>query len=87
LNAIAQKKIAAAFTDSRRLQRKKALLAVIVKQKHKIKINDIFSQDHITVVHDGKSYDFKGQIYTAISCAMVKPTDSPATKTTGFESI
>lgn len=29
------------------------------KEKHKIKLNDFWGKDFITVVHDGKSYDLK----------------------------
>lgn len=60
LNAIAQKDSSGIYKTAADFSAKKLSLAINCKtETHKIKINDIFSQDHITVVHDGKSYDFK----------------------------
>ena len=60
LSAIAQKDSSGIYKTASDFSAKKLSLAINCKtESHKIKINDIFSQDHITVVHDGKSYDFK----------------------------
>jgi len=59
-NASAQKDSSGIYKTAGDFKAKKLSLAINCKtESHKIKINDIFSQDHITVVHDGKSYDFK----------------------------
>jgi len=60
INASAQKDSSGIYKTTGDFTAKKLSLAINCKsESHKIKINDIFSQDHITVVHDGKSYDFK----------------------------
>jgi hypothetical protein len=60
LSAIAQKDSSGIYKTAADFNAKKLSLAINCKtETHKIKINDIFSQDHITVVHNGKSYDFK----------------------------
>jgi hypothetical protein len=60
LNAIAQKDSSGIYKTAADFSAKKLSLAINCKtENHKIKINDIFSQDHISVIHDGKSYDFK----------------------------
>jgi hypothetical protein len=60
LNAIAQKDSSGIYKTLADFSAKKLSLVINCKtETHKIKINDVFSQDHITVVHDGKSYDFK----------------------------
>jgi len=60
LNTTAQKDSSGIYKTAADFNAKKLSLAINCKtETHKIKINDIFSQDHITVVHDGKSYDFK----------------------------
>ena len=76
------KRIAAAFTKQPSdFTAKKLSLAINCKTgSHKIKINDIFSQDHITVVHDGKSLISKNLISMVINYVMVKPLDSPEIK-------
>jgi hypothetical protein len=59
-NASAQKDSSGIYKTAADFSAKKLSLAINCKtESHKIKINDIFSQDKITVVHDGKSYDFK----------------------------
>jgi len=59
-NVSAQKDSSGIYKTAADFSAKKLSLAINCKtETHKIKINDIFSQDHITVVHDGKSYDFK----------------------------
>jgi hypothetical protein len=58
--AFAQKDSSGIYKTANDFIAKKLSLAINCKtETHKIKINDIFSQDHITVVHGGKSYDFK----------------------------
>ena len=60
LNVFAQKDSSGIYKTASDFSTKTLSLAINCKtESHKIKINDIFSQDHITVVHDGKSYDFK----------------------------
>jgi hypothetical protein len=60
LNVSAQKDSSGIYKTAGDFGARKLSLAINCKtESHKIKINDIFSQDHITVVHDGKSYDFK----------------------------
>jgi len=65
LHASAQKDSSEIYKTAADFSAKKLSLAINCKtESHKIKINDIFSQDKITVVHDGKSYDFKkSEIY------------------------
>jgi hypothetical protein len=59
-NASAQKDSSGIYKTATDFSSKKLSLAINCKtESHKIKINDIFSQEKITVVHDGKSYDFK----------------------------
>ncbi len=59
-HASAQKDSSGIYKTAGNFSAKKLSLAINCKtETHKIKINDIFSQDHITVVHEGKSYDFK----------------------------
>lgn len=59
-NAFAQKDSSGIYKTANDFSAKKLSLAINCKtESHKIKVNDIFNQDHITVVHDGKSYDFK----------------------------
>ena len=60
MNTSAQKDSSGIYKTASDFKAKKLSLAINCKsESHKIKINDIFSQDHITVVHDGKSYDYK----------------------------
>jgi diadenosine tetraphosphate (Ap4A) HIT family hydrolase len=60
LTTSAQKDSSGIYKTTNDFIAKKLSLVINCKtENHKIKINDIFSQDHITVVHDGKSYDFK----------------------------
>lgn len=59
-SALAQNDSSGIYKTPSDFSAKKLSLAINCKtESHKIKINDIFNQDRITVVHDGKSYDFK----------------------------
>ena len=60
LSSFAQKDSSGIYKTANDFVAKKLSLAVNCKtETHKIKINAVFNQDHFTVVHDGKSYEFK----------------------------
>jgi hypothetical protein len=60
LSTSAQKDSSGIYKTSNDFKSKKLSLAINCKtESHKIKINAVFNQDHFTVVHDGKSYEFK----------------------------
>ena len=59
-NAHAQKDSSGIYKTANDFIAGKLSLAInCATEKHKIKLNDFFGKDHITVAHEGKPYDFK----------------------------
>jgi hypothetical protein len=68
---VAQKDSSGLYKTADDFTGKKLSLAINCKtETHKIKQNDFFNRDQLTIVHDGKSYDFKkSEVYGVKLCS------------------